>query len=955
MQTVAIDEDFRTCLQYAVTHDALLIEASQGKPKFDICKYEKDVIFHASVEDDSWISMVAQWGVHLVTISAPCPPWSGAGQQEGLFSDQGCLLPHMILRCRQLRPYMILLEQVSSFASHAHKNLCLDVLKHVGYKMVWQKVIDSAEFGGVTRLRWLALAVRRNANEVKFDSFTMWPTVPAMFPDMLKAIFVGSPPDMQQLELTQSMKSCAMDTTLLPPIYARYKNLTGEQLMQLRTSMGNQTLPTLMSMYGRQHALTRSTLERKGYYGHFFQDSTGKVRLLHPLELQMCHVTFGHAFSAKDLQEGWKQTGNMITCAHAMLVLVNALNAIQNSVGKVDVEEVFHSLLQNRLRVDSCKLFEGTQGQFLVSNEHIEARDWEKQLRHFDDLYVDEYEFRLPENHAWHPNIGLQAIEAFETASVPEASPVTQIDDESQDGLRPTIPFHPMLKGRLTTNQRQLDLWISSIVQPDDLCWQFKGQFSLIDCLDEHEGYAFELQYVLNLEDQLDTEKIVTPCVHEGALIFISLDLQKQVIPQLKELNLHNLQFDQFGILAVGQQFKASTLLLDFRVKHEILSQHACMIFAAFQQIQMSYMWDAVLMRSVFRIAGEKVPKKTMSEFWSNLFDTSSFQKLQLGLEKYEHANEMVVAYHHVLPIPPIAFATTLAVLATRQVLDALSESGQIRVVLKWNSKAIWDGPLNGKTNMMTISSLLQCAMFPLLGGKSMRLVHKAKQCCNVTVQELLNETSKTFVMIQLVSEFSGGTGAKESQRAYARNSLASTLLEQGFSLDWVSKTTNTLVEKAGLKQVLQISQLPPGKQRVDEILKLCENCSLSPPPHLTKAASKVASAGTSKARKRAVVQLDPADYQIEASFFITQQGAPLSQIQQVRHKSTGVVLMTMDQALPWIREQQTISTDELAMIVLGSHDKLQTALKCELLNVPCRDQDKRPVKTKDLSLSRQQ
>ena len=98
-------------------------------------------------------------------------------------------------------------------------------------------------------------------------------------------------------------------------------------------------------MYGRQHALTRSTLERKGYYGHFFQDSTGKVRLLHPLELQMCHVTFGHAFSAKDLQEGWKQTGNMITCAHAMLVLVNALNAIQNSVGKVDVEEVFHSLL----------------------------------------------------------------------------------------------------------------------------------------------------------------------------------------------------------------------------------------------------------------------------------------------------------------------------------------------------------------------------------------------------------------------------------------------------------------------------------------------------------------------------------------------------------------------------------------------------------------------------------
>ena len=40
-QTIALDNDLRTCLQYAVTHNALLIEATQGKPKFDLTSYGK--------------------------------------------------------------------------------------------------------------------------------------------------------------------------------------------------------------------------------------------------------------------------------------------------------------------------------------------------------------------------------------------------------------------------------------------------------------------------------------------------------------------------------------------------------------------------------------------------------------------------------------------------------------------------------------------------------------------------------------------------------------------------------------------------------------------------------------------------------------------------------------------------------------------------------------------------
>ena len=148
-----------------------------------------------------------------------------------------------------------------------------------------------------------------------------------------------------------------------------------------------------------------------------------------------------------------------------------------------------------------------------------------------------------------------------------------------------------------------------------------------------------------------------------------------------------------------------------------------------------------------------------------------------------------------------------------------------------------------------------------------MRMIHKAKQCCNVSIEQLLSETHANFVMIQLMKEMSGGAGTKDNQKTYVRNSLAATLLEQGFPFNWVSEATEKLVALVGLKQITQVSNLPPGKQRLDSILQLCEQCELSPPLAVSKSAQKVAQVGMNKARKRVAVNVNPADYRIEPSF----------------------------------------------------------------------------------------
>ena len=106
---------------------------------------------------------------------------------------------------------------------------------------------------------------------------------------------------------------------------------------------------------------------------------------------------------------------------------VSSCERIHTEVGKVNIEEVFHALLQSRLRTDEPRLFVGHHGQFLVSDDEIETRDWQKQLCHFDQIHTDEYEFCLPELHAWHPDTGLQMLAAFQQAFEPVPSQITQL------------------------------------------------------------------------------------------------------------------------------------------------------------------------------------------------------------------------------------------------------------------------------------------------------------------------------------------------------------------------------------------------------------------------------------------------------------------------------------------------------------------------------------------------
>jgi site-specific DNA-cytosine methylase len=944
MQTVALDHDFPSCVSYAMTHNATLIDAKTAKSKIDFSAFSGDFVIHGDIDDDSWVTSICNWGVHLMTISSPCQPWSSAAAGLGLHSDQGCLLPTAILKCRQFRPVAILLEQVNGFSTHEHKAICLKVLKHVGYQLAWQRVIDAAQFGATTRIRWLALAINRHTSQIQRLPFKMWPDFGVFDPVMLDAVFTNPVPDFDSLHVTQLMLSCAKDTTMLPPFMKKFKNCSGDEILKARISLPSDVQPTVMAKYGQQHLMTRSTLENKGYYGHFL-DHEGTLRLWHPAELQMSHITYGEVFYMHDLTKTWTMTGNMITCPHAVLLLANAINMLPELQVSLEIREVFDALFQNRLRVSECRKITGRFASMFVRT-HDNSRDWIRNLANFDILQDLKIEFGLPDGKIWIPSEGLIAENALKfEPTIEDTSQITTPAAEETEDPTATMHFQPMLRIKVKTPDTQMIAWTDSEVAPHELIHRFNGQVMIEDNLHAADGFAFVLKHATNVQDLEIPDSFATPCIQQENMIFPKLDRSKTVAVNLADKQLECVKYDQFGIIGVAHKVDFCSLLLDFKPEHEQLDCSACFILAAFRNAQISVLRDYVKMQNIITIYGGETERKTLASFWHSLFTADTMKKLHATVSVWHFPEHTKIAYGHLLPIPPDAFETMMTIAAAKRILDSLHQTGQTRILIKWKNRTVWDGNLPVDISMTTISALLQIAFFPTLLGRHVRIVYKAKQRCDMTVAELKQETlSADFLLLQLVEEMSGGTGgAKDSQKSYLRNSIAATLLEEGYSLDWVASTTEAIISQVGMKSLLQVTKLPPGKQRIDMIMQICEDCSIAPPTHQNKAAMKTAQKGANRVKKRVAVEIDPKEYKIEPIFFLNQADEPIPQLSEVSSKATGVVLLSINDAIPWLREGQRISSDCLAIVIPGTHE-VQTSLEHAFLTVPCKDAADRPV-----------
>ena len=112
----------------------------------------------ADATDPAWFEAVASWGAEIVTVSAPCPPWSGAAQQRGLHCSDGQLLLRSIALCKVLRPKVILIEQMAAFHSHPRRAWIQRAVWFAGYQLRISHVVELGDVMTTRRPGWLGVA-----------------------------------------------------------------------------------------------------------------------------------------------------------------------------------------------------------------------------------------------------------------------------------------------------------------------------------------------------------------------------------------------------------------------------------------------------------------------------------------------------------------------------------------------------------------------------------------------------------------------------------------------------------------------------------------------------------------------------------------------------------------------------------------------------------------------------
>ena len=159
-KVVAIESDFLACINYAANHDVPIVNGYAPLPINMMQRMPKGCVIHGNVLSSTWMAPVATWHPNIVTISAPCQPWSGAGAEKGLACPEGLCFPESLLQARLLQPEVIGLEQVTGFNSHDQRAMVIKVISMIGYAINWSRSFDFAACGPVHRSRWIAILKR---------------------------------------------------------------------------------------------------------------------------------------------------------------------------------------------------------------------------------------------------------------------------------------------------------------------------------------------------------------------------------------------------------------------------------------------------------------------------------------------------------------------------------------------------------------------------------------------------------------------------------------------------------------------------------------------------------------------------------------------------------------------------------------------------------------------------
>ena len=730
MVSGSIEVDFHAARCYALSHRCPLLSAERELPPLALYSFKEGWCIHGDVMDCNWMQAVACWAPEIITISAPCPPWSGASSQKGLHTTEGQLFMRSIGLCKMLRPKIILIEQVAGFHSHPHRMWIEKALWFSGYQLRFSRVIDLGDVMPVRRLRWLGVAYFIHEEGLQMASISSWSidrTISVLELDCIRSW----PQDvLRQLAVPPSALQQATEHPLDRSI-KRQRRFTAEEAFESHVFRATDScLPTFMAQYGKQHQLHQELLETKGYFAHWFQPADSDVlRFWHPLEVALIHGAWGGIWLGNDLTQEWKGLGNQIAIPHALWILVQGINMLETRDYRLSWEDVWEFFDKNRLRASR-----------LHAEVYPSGTMWMDQSARFllrEDMIQQLFQLgfdRLPSNTFWTPELGVVPLQGYlddrdPVLNIPCLKPWTPhaVQVAQHEALEQTLPIRVLLRCRIlfegTTKMFLVEqntslaalqaLWKHSMKHESD-SEQLEDQDRFFplpepsnDCAGDDNGWCIPVMQQADVDMRF---------VSKGEMVQSLLSSDEQ----------EKLWHDQFDLVPLRSHIIPEIVLSLHGWSHARLSLTSQQILQDATTVNCAYHWKHDADMHIIHGVGEHQGCAIWATLWDEALTTEGRAtfNLQIAQTVLDGSFMIKVQLRSPVPLPPAQFMLWWAVRAVRSTLDCIKISEGVFVALKWCKRLLWEGHLDPEMGFDQLLVLLQQLWNPVVASEELRLIH---------------------------------------------------------------------------------------------------------------------------------------------------------------------------------------------------------------------------------------
>lgn len=913
-----IDRDADCIKAYSITHQPHLVGYDADELWTKIRGFHENgkvphTLIHADIKDKWWLTLFPDL-IEVLVASPPCPPWVVTNDSPGFNRSDGLTLLSMLECIALIRPCIVVIEEVATIMKHAQWPIIQAMIGWANYRVHACHALNLIDHAPQNRNRCIMILVDQLVDLKTDHVFDKWPVSSSQSLRTYKAILRETSFWHETVTLSKKEFELYNDFRLVPKdaTLGGHAKRAMRDLQTYRFRTIDQTAACFMTSYGRPCDIADSLIQKGGLYGSLLHQS-GVIRKFATPEIIFLQGAIKRCWVSCNIREAMKILGNSISVAHATWGLINAVKMIYVDPLPKTIDVLFLDIIGDRLHAENFT-FSCFDGGYLFTETHEDddsnPLDGTQTMLSFSKVIVtspmQEYGFTCVEGTSI-----FQALCAVLGESLPQK-----------------IEFQP---GDLQGYR----LSITPDIQTGNTKFQICAGVPSRLILSEK---AFRLhQPEIHVICILLTDTcIVMPRTSQVTLIDdVALTLFRHEDHSEKSFIFRDLGGCELGkndecpdaVFAFPDSI--STLCDEFPKFAIVFEQHH-MVFRAFASMDdiscfLHFVKRHGVLDFIHAIGWQFLPITSIG-----------------GQPAEDHL--LCVPIEGRLSMSSEAFRGVLKSRIFSVLMNIYRTAGPQVWVKLWDT-FVWKGTISGQSEMGVI---LKAWYFSgALFGESLdfRMVANG---LNITPETCIRDVllpHQTLMKVNLIlSLHGGGKATKPEDVVRQKNSLAAFLLDAGADISEISNFVEKAFSVAGFQAVHHIVQIKNHDTKMDALTKLSTSLSI-PLPSMSKAKNQRKDLVRKKVNESQIRHpiVDANSFKLQPGFFRNRDGTECVQIDCIQSGKSGIMLMNPKEAIPWLQNGNTISQDELGILILGECPA-SDCQQCKRIKTPAFDAKGQPV-----------